>query len=121
MPIESRMEWHGGMGHRRLESPCEKLHGNTQLRSAPERTVTDIADRLDCEIAINGREGVEVEIAFRMARDFPAQAPFQNESVLDAIASAHIAVGLCASRFTELGLAAGGSAGPDHERGSEAA
>jgi 2-keto-4-pentenoate hydratase len=62
-------------------------------------TVIERCDGLPCNIVVKGRIGVEVEIAYRIGRDFAAGSVPRDEEVL-AAASAHIAVELCTSRLT---------------------
>lgn len=48
--------------------------------------------------------GVEAEIAYRFGKDLPArQTPWTREEVLSAIASAHPAIEICDTRFSEIG------------------
>ena len=52
--------------------------------------------------------GLEVEFAFRLGRDLPADgAPYDRESAADAISTVHAAIEIVDSRFTD-GLRAGG-------------
>jgi 2-keto-4-pentenoate hydratase len=50
-------------------------------------------------VCVAGAVGVEVEIAYRIGRDFPARCAFRDEEVPEAIADATIAVELCATRL----------------------
>jgi 2-keto-4-pentenoate hydratase len=52
------------------------------------------------QVSVAGAVGVEVEIAYRIGRDFPAKCAFRDEEVLDAIVDATIAVELCRTRLT---------------------
>lgn len=52
------------------------------------------------EIAVEGAIGVEVELAFVLGRAFAAAAaPPERAEILDAIASCHMAIELCATRW----------------------
>lgn len=51
----------------------------------------------------SGKRGVEAEIAFRLARDLPAEgAPWSREAVVAAIADACPAIEICESRFVDF-------------------
>lgn len=46
-----------------------------------------------------GARGVEVELAYKLGRDFPPGAVVSEREIIDSIVSAHVAIELCASRL----------------------
>jgi 2-keto-4-pentenoate hydratase len=71
-------------------------------------TVVELCGDLDKNVyAVAGPVGVEVEIAYRLGRDFGPEGSFGDEEILDSILGANIVVELCSSR-----LAAGPKAEP---------
>ena len=76
------------------------------------RILASTAHESPAEIGSAGlfRRGLEVEFAFRLARDLPASgAPWSRESVADAVGAVHPAIEIVDSRFA-AGLGAGGLA-----------
>ena len=58
-------------------------------------------------VVVPARVGVEVEIAFRMARTFPAAAaPPTRDAVLAAVGSAHVVIETCARRVADKSASA---------------
>jgi 2-keto-4-pentenoate hydratase len=59
---------------------------------------------VDCDtrhrdVAVKRPVGLEVEFAYRIGRDFDDTFELTDEDILDSVASAHVAVELCASRL----------------------
>ena len=64
-------------------------------------TVRDRSTRTAREVYVRGPVGVELEIAYRLNRDFTVGSVVHNQDIAEAVASAHIAVELCASRLAD--------------------
>jgi 2-keto-4-pentenoate hydratase len=64
-------------------------------------TVSDAANGAGTDFSASAPLGIELEIAYRLGRDFQPGAPVSDQDVLDAVASAHIAVELCTSRLAD--------------------
>ena len=84
--------WKVGAKNQEATPTCAPLLGGTVVKQS---------DGLGYDIPVRGFVGVELEVAYRINRDFAAGSAVDDQEILEAIASVHIAVELCASRLPD--------------------